>query len=243
MVVPREEWGWTGWAGPVHEVPMRERTTFVVHWDGAHPVADLGPATLRRIDRTHRRQKGWAGIGYNFVVDRAARAWEGRGWDLVGAHCPGQNRTGIGVQVAVGAGQAPTAGMLAAVRDLYGEACRRAGHPLAWSWHGAHYPTECPGPILTLWARTQPILTGDEGGMLTDDDITRLLDAAARHDRLLDAIADRLLSGRPMGEGGARYKVKDGTDPATGEPVKLGLTDAATRTLALLREIRAAVGK
>jgi hypothetical protein len=226
QILPRESWGFTGWQDVATwqkvAPPLRDR--FMVHWDGDVPVRDLGPATLRRIDHTHR-SKGWAGIGYNFVIDAAARVWEGRGWSRRGAHCTGMNTRAIGVQLAIGAGQRPSEGMLRALSDLHAEAVSVYGHDLAWTWHAAHYATACPGPDLINWIqRGRPLTSrGEEMTRLSKED--------------LRAIADELFSSAD-GEDGARYRVKDGVGP-DGQPVLLGLTDAGTRQLALLREINA----
>ena len=50
------------------------------------------------IDIMHR-DKGWAGIGYNFVVDLDGNVELGRSLTLVGAHCraKGRNKDSIGI--------------------------------------------------------------------------------------------------------------------------------------------------
>ena len=40
---------------------------------------------------------GWSDIGYNFVIDRWGRVWEGRGLFRVGAHTLGHNTGTVGV--------------------------------------------------------------------------------------------------------------------------------------------------
>lgn len=58
-------------------------------------TADQVPAMLRSIYAYHTKTKGWNDIGYNFVIDRFGRIWEGRygGVDkaVVGAHTEGYN--------------------------------------------------------------------------------------------------------------------------------------------------------
>ncbi len=53
------------------------------------------PAIIRSIYAYHTKSRGWSDIGYNFLVDRFGRVWEGRygGVDrpVVGAHTLGYN--------------------------------------------------------------------------------------------------------------------------------------------------------
>jgi hypothetical protein len=55
------------------------------------------PAIIRGIYAYHTRSRGWSDIGYNFLVDRFGRIWEGRygGIDrpVIGAHTYGYNHT------------------------------------------------------------------------------------------------------------------------------------------------------
>ena len=56
---------------------------------------DQVPSIIRSIYAYHTRSRGWSDIGYNFLVDRFGRIWEGRygGVDrpVVGAHTLGYN--------------------------------------------------------------------------------------------------------------------------------------------------------
>ena len=53
------------------------------------------PAILRSIYAYHTQSRGWSDVGYNFLVDRFGRIWEGRfggvGRPVVGAHTLGYN--------------------------------------------------------------------------------------------------------------------------------------------------------
>lgn len=60
-----------------------------------HHTADHGPQAnteasekrfLRDIEAFHINQRGWAGIGYSYVVMPSGRVYEGRGWECKGAH-------------------------------------------------------------------------------------------------------------------------------------------------------------
>lgn len=151
-IIPRSEWGAQPWTDQPSTVGIEERTEFFIHYDGATPITRTGFAIPRAIDAEHHGN-GWSGIGYAFVVSQAGEIFEGRGWDLQQAHCPGHNRTGWGVQIAVGGSQEPTPEALRAAVALYEEACRRAGRTLAKKGHRDGYATDCPGTKLYSWVQ------------------------------------------------------------------------------------------
>ncbi|MDN4175792.1 N-acetylmuramoyl-L-alanine amidase [Nocardioides sp. SOB77] len=78
------------------------------------------PALLRGIYAYHTQAKGWSDIGYNFVVDRFGRIWEGRygGVDraVVGAHTLGYNDEAFAMSAL---GNFETARPTAATLDAY----------------------------------------------------------------------------------------------------------------------------
>lgn len=173
LVHPRSEWATRGWVTPPGTVPAAQRRTLVVHWFGGPPRVDRGPGLPREIDAIHRG-KGWVGVGYNWVVGQDGEVWEGRGWDLVGAHATGHNTTGIGVLVAVGqGGPGPTREALAAVRALADEADRRSGRRLRRCGHRDLMATECPGDVLSAWIHAgMPIKEDDVA--ITDADVAMI---------------------------------------------------------------------
>jgi hypothetical protein len=133
-------------------VDASEKTEFFVHYHGAPPPQGTGKAVAKNVERIHVAN-GWSGVGYNFMVDQDGVVYEGRGWNLVGAHCPGHNRQGWGVYVAVGGDQEPSVKALSAVAALYKEACERAGKPLAKKGHRDGKATSCPGENLYAWVK------------------------------------------------------------------------------------------
>lgn len=103
---------------------------------------------LAQVHNYHRDGNGWAGIGYNYFIDREGHTWKGRG-DNVGAHTAGYNSTylGIGFQGDFERGsQVPTDAQYAAAAELvphlqnsgYSNAKELAGH-------GKYGNTSCPG--------------------------------------------------------------------------------------------------
>ncbi|MEW1913360.1 peptidoglycan recognition protein [Kitasatospora sp. NPDC085895] len=88
------------------------RAVLVHHTDDPNSyTADEVPDILRAIHRDHLEFRGWDDIGYNFLVDRFGRIWEGRlgGVDrpVVGAHTMGFNRDTVGI-AAIGTYNAGT---------------------------------------------------------------------------------------------------------------------------------------
>lgn len=70
---------------------------FVHHTVNANNyTADQVPGIIRSIYSYHVKTRGWSDIGYNFLVDRFGRIWEGRyggvGRPVVGAHTQGYNQ-------------------------------------------------------------------------------------------------------------------------------------------------------
>lgn len=155
-ILSRADWGFDGWLNGVAPaaVPMSERTEFMIHYDGGTAVgSSTGPAMVRGIHAFHKNGRGWAGIGYSFVIDQAGVIYEGRGWDLQGAHCPNHNRSAFGVQIHIGGSEQPSPAALASAVALYAEACRRTGRPLARLGHRDGFSTDCPGEVLYAWVR------------------------------------------------------------------------------------------
>lgn len=72
----------------------RRRTTHIVF----HTAAAHGDPSAAEIDRWHR-QRGFAKIGYHFVIRKDGTVETGRAVDDVGAHCKdgGHNRDAVGV--------------------------------------------------------------------------------------------------------------------------------------------------
>lgn len=52
--------------------------------------------TVESIRRMHKA-KGWADIGYHYLIGLNGERWNGRNVNLVGAHCEGYNTNSIGV--------------------------------------------------------------------------------------------------------------------------------------------------
>ncbi len=102
-IFSRAEWGADErlrGTGPIYNATIK--AGFVHHTAGAngYPAADV-PRILRSIYAYHTKANGWSDIGYNFLVDRFGRIWEGRFGGttrpVVGAHTGGFNKDTFGV--------------------------------------------------------------------------------------------------------------------------------------------------
>nr|MBA2637092.1 peptidoglycan recognition protein [Solirubrobacterales bacterium] len=101
-IVPRSEWGGDQCAPRRAPATGRVDVAFVHHTVTA---AEYGPqdsaAMVLAICRYHQGSNGWDDIGYNFLVDRFGRVFEGRAGGIdqavVGAHTQGFNALSTGV--------------------------------------------------------------------------------------------------------------------------------------------------
>jgi hypothetical protein len=124
------------------------------------------PSLLRGIYAYHTQSKGWSDIGYNFIVDRFGRIWEGRyggvARPVVGAHTLGYNEYSFAMSAL---GNFETARPSSALLDAYGRlfAWKLSLHGIDASstrqWVGKKYfrainghrdagQTACPGRYL-----------------------------------------------------------------------------------------------
>ncbi len=69
--------------------------TLVIH-HSAFYQAD-GIATLLEVQRLHREDRGWADVGYHYLVDRDGAIYEGRNIGVRGAHTQGRNTGSAGL--------------------------------------------------------------------------------------------------------------------------------------------------
>jgi len=151
-IVTRSEWGarkpdprpfpTTSWAN---------RTGFVVHYSAADD-----DQTVRSIQNYQMDTRGWRDIGYNFLVDKHGKLYEGAQgtWLAIGVHVANHNTANMGV-CAIGKDSQITDAHKRAIRELYDECNRRAGKTLAKRYHSgmAGASTSCPGDNLRAWVQ------------------------------------------------------------------------------------------
>jgi hypothetical protein len=168
VIYSRQQWG--------ADERMRDKSSlhyFEVHAGFVHHTVNANdysraevPGILRSIYAYHTRSLGWSDVGYNFLVDKFGRIWEGRygGVDrpVVGAHTLGYNdwsfaMSAIGNYETVG----PRDAMLQAYGSLFAWKLSLHGVDAASTrqWVGTRYfqainghrdagQTACPGRYL-----------------------------------------------------------------------------------------------
>jgi hypothetical protein len=162
-------------------------TTFVHHTVNAndYSAAEV-PAIMRSIYAYHTQVRGWSDIGYNVLVDRFGRLWEGRYGGLeqnvLGAHTLGYNEEAFGVS-AIGNFEEvpPTTALLDALARVLAWKLDMAGLPakgvtsvdgadlLMINGHRDAASTACPGTYLyeklsVIRTKTQALI--EAGGEL-----------------------------------------------------------------------------
>lgn len=100
-------------------------------------------AAMRAIQAFHQKGRGWADIGYAFVVFQSGRVYEGRGAGVIAAHCPGHNHEPSCAFAGDYSKQAPTQRSIEGFDDL-----RKHLGLVGWRGHRDGYPTACPGDAL-----------------------------------------------------------------------------------------------
>ena len=146
-IITRREWGAAAPSGPP-SAAHRARGAVLHHTATSNDYGrSQGPAVVRSIQRYHQQYQGWKDIGYNFLVDRFGRIYQGRAGGVtqpvVGAHAAGHNVGTIGVAF-IGQHHAGSAGDTA----LRHAAANAATDLLAWLFqvHGINPRTEATLP-------------------------------------------------------------------------------------------------
>ena len=125
-------------------MPFRKHTNRMTFH---HSLSDSGDA--KTIDAWHRF-KGWAGIGYHFVILRDGTIEHGRNLKMIGAHALGKNGDSIGVCLIGNFHKyEPSYLQIVASSKVYHDACRLYQKPLGIGYHRYKWLwNACPGPML-----------------------------------------------------------------------------------------------
>lgn len=154
QLIPPAEWK----AVPTRfELPPRGPLDHLVLHHTAFPGARIGGRTLaaearhmREIQRWHL-DRGWATVGYHFVVSPSGRIFGGRPVDRLGAHVQGHNAGTVGICLMGDfTRERPTAAALAALEHVRTELVPGGEDVdlLAHNDHRGHERNACPGRYL-----------------------------------------------------------------------------------------------
>jgi tetratricopeptide (TPR) repeat protein len=155
QVLSRSQWNAS--AIRTNHEPMRQKFRITVHHTGvvepSHHSFEEAASVIRGIQRVHQRQRGWADIGYHFLIDRSGRIWQGRDLRYQGAHARGDaNRGNIGI-VLLGdfTRQKVTAAQSRSLTRFLDQLCVKHTVPRHRVYTHSEIldgKTDCPGPEL-----------------------------------------------------------------------------------------------
>jgi len=158
--VSRAEWGARAPAYNIGALPGKPIGMAFVHHTVTAACTNQNDCAvqMRSIQNYHMNTNGYPDIAYNWLVGEDGRAYEGRGWDKLGAHTLGYNDNAVAVAV-IGdfTNRAPNEAAQAAVRNVINCAVQqnvlRSNYELFG--HRDANCTACPGntfyPVLRTW--------------------------------------------------------------------------------------------
>jgi len=121
--------------------------TLVIHHSAFYE--EDGLSTLAEVQRAHHEDRGWADVGYHFMIDKDGTIYEGRDLTVRGAHVSGYNTGSAGVCLFGDFRfEAPPQAQMDALYALNDwlvfrlELTHLTGHQQFNDW------TECPGTLL-----------------------------------------------------------------------------------------------
>jgi hypothetical protein len=158
-VMKRASWTRSGIAKPNECYPMNGVDRITVHHDGMPPVALRGQSDVARriesIRSSHVNSRGFADIGYHYVIDPDGRVWEGRPSWKQGAHVKDQNEHNIGVLILGNFDvQRPTPQALASLDSFLAGQMQKHNVSLSRVYtHQEIGPSGCPGRNLQQYMR------------------------------------------------------------------------------------------
>jgi hypothetical protein len=140
------------------------------------PTSDsMSPqARLRQIQSFHQNVRGWCDIGYQYLVSRDGRLWEGRGARRLGTHVANNNTGNVGISVmgthtttpATDTQLTQIARLVRGLASTYGIAITSS----KIKGHRDYGGTECPGGALYAklgTIRSRAAASGGGGGGTT----------------------------------------------------------------------------
>ncbi|XP_064614109.1 peptidoglycan-recognition protein SC2-like [Liolophura sinensis] len=159
-IVSRQEWGARAPHGSAGRLSHTPKYIFVHHsaTHGCHTQSSCAQE-VRSFQNYHMDSKHYSDIEYSFLIGEDGNVYEGRGWDMVGAHTLGHNHDGLGFCViGTFTHQLPNDAAMSALKRLIGCAVTMGKVTSTYTLKGHRdvRPTECPGQKLYDVIRTWP---------------------------------------------------------------------------------------
>ncbi|XP_067670976.1 peptidoglycan-recognition protein SC2-like [Haliotis asinina] len=141
-------------------MPGPAKYVFIHHGDSGSCSSQSGcSAIVRAYQNYHMDTHGWSDIGYSFIVGEDGNAYEGRGWDKIGAHTQGYNSVGLGFCV-IGTydDHVPNAAALNTLKNLIACGVGKGKIKSTYTLRGHRdmNDTTCPGTALYNLIKTWP---------------------------------------------------------------------------------------
>jgi hypothetical protein len=153
--------GWLEYPQPLAEV----LNTVVIH----HSALDLSYGPLQ-VQELHQKQKGFADVGYHYLIDALGNIYEGRNIQVRGAHTGGYNTGTVGVVLLGNFETIPVPDVqLSSAKQLVQSLVAQYSHITHLAGHRDFQPDEtvCPGtnlePFLPTFATTLNLTFGTGG--------------------------------------------------------------------------------
>ncbi|XP_058790731.1 peptidoglycan-recognition protein LE-like isoform X2 [Phymastichus coffea] len=133
----------------------------IISHTATEPCYDRGSCvyTVRYIQTFHIESKGWDDISYNFLVGGDGSIYEGRGWDVEGAHTFNYNKKSIGISfIGTFTKKEPTDRQMYAAKKLieYALQNKKLAEDYKLLGHRQCIKTESPGQVLYDIIKTWP---------------------------------------------------------------------------------------
>nr|AEW43446.1 peptidoglycan recognition protein [Solen grandis] len=150
-IVSRREWNARD-ATATNQLSTPVSRVFIHHTTGSTCSSKSScSASVRGIQNYHMDSNGWNDIGYSFLVGNDGRVYEGRGWDVSGAHTQNYNSVSYGVAfIGDFSSSLPSASARTAAQNLIscGVQSGKISSSYTLSGHRDVGTTACPGTSL-----------------------------------------------------------------------------------------------
>ncbi|XP_071507724.1 peptidoglycan-recognition protein SC2-like [Diadema antillarum] len=150
-IISREDWGARS---PVAYSWLSTPTRYALvhHTAGSQCYTQTScESAVRGIQDYHMDSNGWWDIGYNFLIGGDGNVYEGRGWDIKGAHAGSYNSYSIGISLmGTFTNTSPSTTMMNTLYSLLD--CLESNNKILSCYtlygHRQASSTECPGEQL-----------------------------------------------------------------------------------------------